>query len=119
MTPFPVFLSVVLLVRNQSARVEKLVGEAAATVTRLVDDYELIIVDNASDDDSVSVLRDMTSESGSRISKFMRSPRKSTPTRRFGSASRTRWVISSLRWIRCSLERYIKRLRWQSCVMTR
>lgn len=64
MTPFPVFLSVVLLVRNQSARVETLVREVAVTVSRLVADYELIIVDNASDDDSISVLRDMTSEAG-------------------------------------------------------
>ncbi|MFM0324034.1 glycosyltransferase [Caballeronia glebae] len=64
MKPFPVFLSVVLLARNQSARVEALVSEVATTVSRLVTDYELIIVDNASDDESVSVLRDLTSESG-------------------------------------------------------
>ena len=64
MTPFPVFLSVVLLVRNQSTRVETIVGEVATTVSRLVSDYELIIIDNASEDDSVSVLRGMTSESG-------------------------------------------------------
>ncbi|WP_232316562.1 glycosyltransferase [Candidatus Burkholderia verschuerenii] len=53
-----------LLVRNQSARIELLTSEAAKTVSRLVSDYELIIVDNASEDDSVSVLRDLTSESG-------------------------------------------------------
>lgn len=64
MKPYPVFLSVVLLARNQSARVETLVSEVAATVSRLVTDYEVIIVDNASDDDSVSVLRCLTSETG-------------------------------------------------------
>ncbi|WP_250440096.1 MULTISPECIES: glycosyltransferase [unclassified Caballeronia] len=64
MTPFPLFLSVVLLVRNQSARVESLVNEVATAVGGLVSDYELIIIDNASEDDSVSILRGMTSESG-------------------------------------------------------
>lgn len=64
MKPFPIFLSVVLLVRNQSACIETLVSEAAATVDPLVSDYELIIVDNASEDESVATLRDLTSESG-------------------------------------------------------
>lgn len=64
MVPFPVFLSVVLLVRNQDTHLETTVAEVAATVGRLVSDYELIIVDNASDDDSISVLKRMTSENG-------------------------------------------------------
>ncbi|MFL9928042.1 glycosyltransferase [Paraburkholderia sp. RL18-103-BIB-C] len=64
MVPFPVFLSVVLLARNQSTRIETTVAEIAATVSRLVSDYEMIIVDNASDDDSVAVLQRMTAETG-------------------------------------------------------
>ncbi|TCF98166.1 glycosyl transferase [Paraburkholderia strydomiana] len=64
MMPLPVLVSVVLLVRNQSARVEALVTAAAATLSRLVSDYELIVVDNASEDNSAEVLRNLTSESG-------------------------------------------------------
>lgn len=61
---YPVFLSVAFVVRNQSERVEKILSEAAACISSLVSDYELIIVDNASDDDSVSVLKKLTGENG-------------------------------------------------------
>lgn len=62
MVAFPVFLSVVLLVRNQSGRINTIVAEAAASIIGLVSDYELIIVDNASSDDTVSVLKHMAAE---------------------------------------------------------
>jgi hypothetical protein len=61
---FPVFLSVVLVVRNQSDHLEAFVSEAESAIGRLVSDYELIIVDNASDDDSLAVLKSMTGEAG-------------------------------------------------------
>jgi len=61
---FPVFLSVVFVVRNQSAHIEELLSHAAAGISSFVSDYELIIVDNASDDDSVSVLKKLTGENG-------------------------------------------------------
>ena len=61
---FPVFLSIVFVVRNQSDHIEKILSDAASCVSSLVSDYELIIVDNASDDDSVSVLKTLTRESG-------------------------------------------------------
>ncbi len=61
---FPVFLSVVLVVRNQAARLEKLLLEAASGISTLVSDYELIIIDNSSDDDSVSLLKTLTGEGG-------------------------------------------------------
>lgn len=64
MTFFPIFLSVVFIVRNQSESIEKLLSRAAAGISSLVSDYELIIVDNASDDDSVSVLKALTREQG-------------------------------------------------------
>ena len=61
---FPVFLSVVFVVRNQSAHLEELLSAAATGITSFVSDYELIIVDNASDDDSISVLKNLTGENG-------------------------------------------------------
>jgi hypothetical protein len=61
---FPVFLSVVFVVRNQSSNIIKLVSEAASGIAPLVSDYELVIIDNASDDDSVSVLKSLTGEDG-------------------------------------------------------
>lgn len=61
---FPVFLSVVFVVRNQSGHIEELLSDAAAGISSFVSDYELIIVDNASDDDSVSVLKNLTGEDG-------------------------------------------------------
>ncbi|CDS53112.1 Glycosyl transferase, group 2 family protein [Polaromonas sp. CG9_12] len=61
---FPVFLSVVFVVRNQSEHIEKILSEATAAISSLVSEYELIIVDNASDDKSISILKKMTGESG-------------------------------------------------------
>jgi polyisoprenyl-phosphate glycosyltransferase len=64
MPSFPIFLSVVFVIRNQCRDVENILSEAAAGVSRMVSDYELIIVDNASDDDSVTVYKRLTAESG-------------------------------------------------------
>ncbi|MBU0538659.1 MAG: glycosyltransferase [Gammaproteobacteria bacterium] len=60
---YPVFLSVVLVLRNRPD-IERILTSVAATVSKLVSDYELIIVDNASDDESVNRLQELTSESG-------------------------------------------------------
>lgn len=59
-----VFLSVVLVVRNQENLLEKILKDAEAGLVELVSDYELIIVDNASDDKSVAVLKALTGERG-------------------------------------------------------
>jgi len=64
MTFYPVFLSVVLVLRNQSQRIEKILNEVAAQISSIVSDYEIIVVDNASDDDTISVLKYLTSEHG-------------------------------------------------------
>lgn len=61
---FPVFLSVVFVVRNQSPEIQQLLAEAAKGIKAFVSDYELIIVDNASDDDSVTVLKNLTRVDG-------------------------------------------------------
>lgn len=64
MTYFPVFLSVVFIVRNESSRLEAILTEAIDKVAGIVSDYELIVVDNASTDDSVKKLQDLTAEGG-------------------------------------------------------
>lgn len=61
---FPVFLSVVFVVRNESPRLEAILSEAQACIGPLVADYELIVVDNASDDESIKTLKRMTGEGG-------------------------------------------------------
>ncbi len=64
MARFPVFLSVVFVIRNQSSQIETILTDAASTISSLVNDYEFIIVDNASDDESVSKLKNLTQENG-------------------------------------------------------
>ncbi|MGH8475311.1 MAG: glycosyltransferase, partial [Methylococcales bacterium] len=61
---FPVFLSVVVVMRNQSKTQEQILSELCGAISPLVSDYEIIIVDNASTDESVSGLKDLTAENG-------------------------------------------------------
>ena len=61
---FPVFLSVVYVVRNQGYQLESIIHCASEKLSSLVTDYELIIVDNASDDESINVLKNLTGQSG-------------------------------------------------------
>ncbi len=61
---FPIFLSVVYVVRNQGLQLESFVKSASEKISLLVTDYELIIVDNASDDCSINILKNLTKQSG-------------------------------------------------------
>lgn len=61
---YPLFLSVVCVVRNQSDTLEETIRRLAETVSPLVTDYEIIIVDNASSDQSVPLLKGLTCENG-------------------------------------------------------
>lgn len=64
MTQFPILLSVVLVVRDQCDQIEQMVRQAAETIAPLVSDYEIIVVDNASQDTSVGKLKALTGEDG-------------------------------------------------------
>ena len=64
MAVHPVFLSVVLVLRNRSADLRALLADATSRVSSLASDYELIVVDNASQDDSIAVLKELTGEDG-------------------------------------------------------
>jgi len=64
MACYPLFLSVVLVVRNQATQLEQILSDADRRLADLASDYELIIVDNASADDSVGELKRLTQEDG-------------------------------------------------------
>lgn len=64
MAQFPIFMSVVYVVHNQATGVEKLLKEASKHLSALVSDYELIVIDNASSDNSLAVYRQITGEQG-------------------------------------------------------
>jgi len=63
-TSFPIFLTVVCVVRNRSSSLEKWAGQIAAEIHPLVRDYDIVFVDNASDDESLAVLKQMTGADG-------------------------------------------------------
>lgn len=58
------FLSLVCVLRNQSKSIEKILFNMTEILGCLVSDYEIIIVDNASDDNSVATLKKLTEENG-------------------------------------------------------
>jgi glycosyltransferase involved in cell wall biosynthesis len=64
MPQFPVFLSTVVVVRNRAAMLRTLLGELGDALAPLASDYELIVIDNASTDESVAVLKALTGEDG-------------------------------------------------------
>ncbi|MFZ9595455.1 MAG: glycosyltransferase [Bdellovibrionia bacterium] len=61
---YPVFLSVVVLVRNQEDQLERILSRAVQQLSSLVVDYELIVVDNSSEDGSVNLLKRLTAQEG-------------------------------------------------------
>ncbi|MFV3415608.1 glycosyltransferase [Pseudomonas nitroreducens] len=61
---FPCFLSVVYVVRNQSGDLKKILADAEAVIAPIVSCYELIVVDNSSEDDSIDTLKRLAGEDG-------------------------------------------------------
>ncbi len=64
MTTYPVFISIALIVRNQAVYLEHLISDVMTAIEPYVTDYEIIIIDNASEDRSLIVLRHLTGENG-------------------------------------------------------
>ena len=64
MIRFPIFLSVIYVLRNEAEQVASLLSTATRQLEELVDDYELIVVDNASDDMTLSLLKELTGVDG-------------------------------------------------------
>ncbi len=61
---FPIFLSLVVLLRNLETELEPMLREMSALLCQLVSDHEIIVVDNASTDGSVALLKCLTLETG-------------------------------------------------------
>lgn len=59
-----IFLSVVLVVRNHADNIGKILQDLTTLLRDSVDDYEIIVVDNASTDRSIALLKEVTSELG-------------------------------------------------------
>jgi len=60
--PLPIFLSIVLTVQDESATLEQRLWRLAEHVTPLVADYEIVVVDNGSFDDTTFCLRRLARE---------------------------------------------------------
>jgi hypothetical protein len=60
----PIFLTLVIVARNQASYLPMLAKESSMLLESLVSDYEIVVVDNASDDESVSILKTLTAENG-------------------------------------------------------
>jgi hypothetical protein len=64
MSELPIFLSLIVVVKNMGAELSEMVHAFTAAIAGAVSDYELIIVDNGSHDDSVAILQRLTRPSG-------------------------------------------------------
>ncbi|MEX8517775.1 MAG: glycosyltransferase [Leptothrix sp. (in: b-proteobacteria)] len=61
---YPIFLSVVVVTKNQATNLAHLLGDVSTRLQALVVDHELIVIDNASSDDSILTLKRLTGEQG-------------------------------------------------------
>ena len=64
MAQHPIFLSIVLVLKNQASELASLLEDVQKSIDAMVSDYEIIVVDNASEDESISVLKKLTSQTG-------------------------------------------------------
>lgn len=64
MSNFPIFLSIVVVVTNQQENIRDYINRATSVVGTLVSDYEIIIIDNASRDNTLSILEEISGENG-------------------------------------------------------
>ena len=57
-------MTIVIALRNRSSCIEYTLNDITTVISNLVSDYEIVIVDNASSDDSIETLENLTSPSG-------------------------------------------------------
>jgi glycosyltransferase involved in cell wall biosynthesis len=62
--PYPIFLSLVMVVRNQAMSLAAQLSALTQQLAGLVAEYEIIVVDNGSNDESIATLKALTAHSG-------------------------------------------------------
>lgn len=62
--PLPALLSIVVVVRNEDARLRDILAPLSQQLSTIATDYELIVVDNGSTDSSVACLQTFTGQTG-------------------------------------------------------
>ena len=60
----PIFLSLVITMRNQADQIQPFLADVSRMLSVLTSDHEIVIVDNASDDDSLLRLKVLTGPNG-------------------------------------------------------
>jgi hypothetical protein len=64
MSRLPIFFTLVISIRNQSNQIQPLLAEVSRMLGELVSDHEIVIIDNASNDDSLLRLKALTGIDG-------------------------------------------------------
>ena len=64
MDQFPIFLSIVIISKNDENTIERKLKHIHDNLKSLASDYEIIVIDNASTDKTVLLLKDFTSMEG-------------------------------------------------------
>jgi glycosyltransferase involved in cell wall biosynthesis len=63
-SPLPIFFTLVISIRNQANEIPSLLAEVSQMLDELVLDYEIVIVDNASNDESLLRYKVLTGQDG-------------------------------------------------------
>lgn len=61
---YPFFLSIVLVVHNDAKYLELIISDLTGLIEKRAADYEIIVVDNGSNDASLSILKSLTGQRG-------------------------------------------------------
>lgn len=64
MEHYPIFISVVYCLKNQANDINQILTDATTKLSTWVSDFELIVIDNASTDNSVEALKSLTTMDG-------------------------------------------------------
>lgn len=61
MSKYPLFLSIVCVLQNKENECKEIIGNISKVLTSLTENYEIIIVDNSSNDKTINILEDLAS----------------------------------------------------------
>jgi len=61
---YTLFASVVIVLRNQQEKIDSILSYVSQVLSKIASDYEIILIDNASSDDSAAILKRLTEHDG-------------------------------------------------------